>query len=147
MGIPRRNIPAGTQAALWALSSGRCYAPGCVSPIVLEVRPGVYRKNVQVAHIVAVSPGAPRYLNLPGMQRDSFSNLILLCLAHHAEVDDRTDGDRRGGLGAGDEEDDRRCTQHDRVSEATDERAHRTRARREWVATSVTHSVGLTRRS
>ena len=52
-------------AALWTVSNGRCYAPGCIMPVVLEVRPGVYQKNSQVAHIYGIRPGAPRYM--PGM--------------------------------------------------------------------------------
>jgi hypothetical protein len=55
----RARIPAATEAALWALSNGRCYAPGCTSPVVVEVRPGVYRKHPQIAHIRGVR--APRH--------------------------------------------------------------------------------------
>ncbi|WP_446210796.1 hypothetical protein [Micromonospora sp. IBSANI012] len=57
-------------------------------PVVLEVRPGVYRKNAQVAHIYGVRPGAARYRSdLSADERDSFSNLLLLCLGHHEEID------------------------------------------------------------
>ena len=55
----RKRMLAATEAALWALSNGRCYAPGCMAPVVVEVRPGVYRKNAQIAHIRGVR--APRY--------------------------------------------------------------------------------------
>ena len=88
MNEPRYKINAATAAALWALSNGTCYAPGCDTPVVREVRPGVYRKNVQIAHIIGVRPGSARYQEIPRDERDSFSNLILLCLAHHADVDD-----------------------------------------------------------
>lgn len=47
----RRGISPATEAAFWALSNGRCYAPGCTAPVVVEVRAGVYRKNAQIAHI------------------------------------------------------------------------------------------------
>jgi hypothetical protein len=81
-------------AALWTVSNGRCYAPGCLMPVVLEVRPGTYQKNSQVAHIYWVRPGAPRYrADVPTPERDSFANLLLLCLAHHEEVDGK-DGER-----------------------------------------------------
>ncbi|MGA8113914.1 MAG: hypothetical protein WCA46_09655 [Actinocatenispora sp.] len=90
---PRRSIPAATEAALWALSNGRCYAPSCPFPVVYEVRPGVYRKNAQVAHIYGVKPGAPRYCGMPDDERDAFKNLLLLCLAHHGEVDDKKTGE------------------------------------------------------
>lgn len=83
----RRTIAAATEAALWALSSGRCYAPGCVMPVVLEVRPGVYRKNAQVAHVYGVR--GPRYRSdVAASVRDSFANLLLLCYPHHSEIDD-----------------------------------------------------------
>jgi hypothetical protein len=62
------------------------------------VRSGVYKKNAQVAHIVGVKRGAPRYRECRTQEeereRDSFKNLLLLCLPHHAEVDDREYGER-----------------------------------------------------
>ena len=49
-------------------------------PVVLEVRPGVYQKNSQVAHIYGIRPGTPRYRpDMPARERDSFANLLLLC--------------------------------------------------------------------
>jgi hypothetical protein len=89
----RKSIQAATQAALWTISNGKCYAPACPFPVIVEVRPGVYKKNAQIAHISGVR--APRYR--PGMsveERDSSKNLLLLCLAHHAEVDDKKYGER-----------------------------------------------------
>jgi hypothetical protein len=86
------SIPAATDAALWALSNGRCYAPGCMAPVVVEVRTGVYRKNAQIAHIRGVR--APRYD--PALSRAacaSFTNLLILCLPHHGEVDDKKTGE------------------------------------------------------
>jgi hypothetical protein len=86
------SIPAATEAALWALSNGRCYAPGCMAPVVVEVRPSVYRKNAQIAHIRGVR--APRYD--PALSRAacaSFTNLLILCLPHHGEVDDKKTGE------------------------------------------------------
>ena len=88
----RRGISPATEAALWALSNGRCYAPGCTAPVVVEVRPGVYRKNAQIAHIRGVL--APRHdPGLSAVACASFGNLLVLCLPHHAEVDDRTTGE------------------------------------------------------
>jgi hypothetical protein len=91
----RKSLSPAMLAALWTVSNGRCYAPSCTMPVVLEVRPGVYQKNSQVAHIYGIRPGAPRYR--PGMsagERDSFANLLLLCTAHHEEVDG-SDGEAR----------------------------------------------------
>lgn len=91
----RRGIAASVEAALWVISNGRCYGPGCPMPVMFEVRPGVYRKNVQIAHIYGVRPNAPRYtLGMPDSERDAFKNLLLLCLPHHAEVDDRSTGEK-----------------------------------------------------
>ncbi|MGI5268845.1 hypothetical protein ACQEUU_06820 [Nonomuraea sp. CA-218870] len=94
----RRNIHPAIQAALWALSSGHCYSPGCPFPVVVEVRSGIYKKNAQIAHIYAVKPGVPRYrpcrTREEEVERDSFTNLLLVCLAHHAAIDDKTDGER-----------------------------------------------------
>ncbi|MEU8313699.1 hypothetical protein [Micromonospora sp. NPDC049033] len=62
---------------------------------MFETRPGVYRKNVQIAHVYGVRPNAPRYKDgLPDSERDSFRNLLLLCLPHHSEVDDKKTGER-----------------------------------------------------
>ena len=84
----RKGLSAATLAALWTVSNGRCYAPGCMIPVVLEVRPGVYQKNCQVAHIYGVRRDTPRYQeDMSADERDSFANLLLLCLAHHEEVD------------------------------------------------------------
>lgn len=91
----RKSLTPAMLAALWTVSNGRCYAPGCPHPVVFEVRPGEFKKNAQVAHIYGVRPGAPRYRrDLPAEDRDSFENLLLLCLAHHEEVDSK-DGEKR----------------------------------------------------
>lgn len=91
----RKSLSQAMLAALWTVSNGRCYAPGCVMPVVLEVRPGVYQKNSQVAHIYGVRPGTPRYMPvMPAAERDSFANLLLLCTAHHEEVDGKAGEER-----------------------------------------------------
>ncbi|MFE7870062.1 hypothetical protein [Micromonospora humida] len=84
----RKNLPPAMLAALWTVSNGQCYAPNCPMPVVLEVRPGVYQKNSQVAHIYGVKPKSARFQGeMSAEERDSFANLLLLCLAHHEEVD------------------------------------------------------------
>jgi hypothetical protein len=91
----RKGLSPAVLAALWTVSNGRCYAPGCPQPVVFEVRPGHFQKNSQVAHIYGVRPGAQRYrADLPADKRDRFENLLLLCLAHHEEVDGQ-DGEER----------------------------------------------------
>nr|WP_145983069.1 hypothetical protein [Pseudonocardia sp. AL041005-10] len=94
MSDSRSSVPAATQAALWVLSNGNCYAPGCSLPVIHEVRPGVFKKNAQIAHIYGVK--APRKnTTLSVEQRESFANLMLLCLAHHSEIDDKNYGEKR----------------------------------------------------
>ena len=89
----RKHISAATEAALWVLSNGQCYAPGCVSQVVVEVRLGVPRKNAQIAHIRGVS--RPRYdATLTAEECAAFRNLLLLCLPHHSEVDDPKTGEK-----------------------------------------------------
>jgi len=64
-------------------------------PVVVETRPGVYRKNAWVSHIYGVRPHAARYqAGLRQQERDSFTNLLLLCLPHHEEVDDEKTGEQ-----------------------------------------------------
>ncbi|WP_374065866.1 hypothetical protein V5P93_002308 [Actinokineospora auranticolor] len=89
----RQKIQAAIEAALWTLSNGRCYEPHCTAPVVVETRPGVYRKNVQISHIYGVKPDAPRHVKtMSPEERDSFKNLLLLCTPHHADVDDKKTG-------------------------------------------------------
>ncbi|GAA4588615.1 hypothetical protein GCM10023194_40740 [Planotetraspora phitsanulokensis] len=94
----RLTIPAAAQAALWVLSNGRCYAPGCPFPVINEVRPGVFKKNAQIAHIRGVKRGAPRFRECRSeeerRERESFKNLIIVCLSHHSEIDDKKEGEK-----------------------------------------------------
>ena len=64
-------------------------------PVVMEVRPNVYKKNVQAAHVYGVRGKAARHqAGLGAVQRDSFKHMILLCLPHHSAVDDRVTGEQ-----------------------------------------------------
>jgi hypothetical protein len=91
----RKKLSPAMLAALWTVSNGRCYAPGCPHPVVFEVRPGEFQKNAQVAHIYGVRSNAPRYrADMDAEERDSFENLLLLCMPHHEEVDGK-DGEKR----------------------------------------------------
>lgn len=93
MADSRKPVPPATVAALWTLSNGHCYAPGCTTPVVVEVRPGVYRKNAQVAHIHGVRAGR-HVASMNWAQLNAFTNLLLLCLPHHSEVDDKKTGEK-----------------------------------------------------
>jgi hypothetical protein len=92
----RKAVAAAAQAALWVLSSGRCYFPHCAQPVIMMIRPDIYRKNVQIAHIHGVKPDSPRHRpNMPVDERDGFGNLMLMCTPHHSEIDNKTDGATR----------------------------------------------------
>ncbi|MFC4066745.1 hypothetical protein [Actinoplanes subglobosus] len=91
----RGSISAAAQAALWVLSNGRCYYPRCTEPVVKLARLNVYRKNVQIAHIHGVKPESARYKKMPAAERDGFGNLMLMCTPHHAEIDNKRDGETR----------------------------------------------------
>lgn len=75
---------------LWTRSGNMCAFSGCRRPLVIEVeqsgRPAVVS---QECHIVAESPDGPRGQSpLTVEERNSYSNLILLCLEHHKIIDD-----------------------------------------------------------
>lgn len=79
--------PAETRAALAAVSQGPCYFPGCSTPIVVFLgdRPVV---NVEIAHISESEPGRSRYVaGLSATRRNSFDNLLLLCVPHRKTID------------------------------------------------------------
>lgn len=83
----RRSYPSGLLPALAVLSRNSCYWPGCSEPVFRFVgkKPVV---NLQIAHIRAVNPNGPRYApEMTDEERNSFSNLILLCHPHHTIVD------------------------------------------------------------
>ncbi|MDX3188635.1 hypothetical protein PV458_09550 [Streptomyces sp. MN03-5084-2B] len=87
-----RNYSEATKGALFALTT-KCYEPDCTQPSV-SIFGDAPKKNVQIAHIRALSPNGPRYqpAGLPAMgtkERNSFPNLILLCEFHHGIVDSK----------------------------------------------------------
>ncbi|PKW17634.1 HNH endonuclease [Saccharopolyspora spinosa] len=83
----KRNYTAGDRAGLISLSQGSCYWPGCSTPVLVFVK-GRPKINLQIAHIFASSDGGPRAIpDLEEKERDSFTNLILLCKPHHDTVD------------------------------------------------------------
>lgn len=70
---------------LWGKSAGRCAYPGCRDPLITEPKDEVIG---QIAHIVAQSAEGPR--GNPALcerELNAYSNLILLCRKHHAEID------------------------------------------------------------
>lgn len=88
-----RRYSAATEAAIFAMSL-KCYYPGCPVASVSIFKDGTEAKNVQIAHIVAVSPKGPRYRELPEGETNRFTNLILLCTSHHSRVDKKANADK-----------------------------------------------------
>ncbi|MEU5134563.1 hypothetical protein [Streptomyces californicus] len=82
-----RKYTSGTHAALMSLCRGVCYWPGCEESVTRFVD-GEHILNLEIAHIRAVSSGGKRFdpeLSLD--EKNSFSNLLLLCKVHHVRVD------------------------------------------------------------
>lgn len=80
-----RSYSKATEAALFAISV-KCYYPDCQVPSVSFFGDGE-AKNVDIAHIRAISPDGPRYKKTAKAEANSFDNLILLCKLHHRMVD------------------------------------------------------------
>jgi hypothetical protein len=74
---------------LWGLSASRCAFPDCRQELVEETSDGEGAVLVgQEAHIVAQSSDGPRGISdLSATERDSYSNLILVCSRHHIVID------------------------------------------------------------
>lgn len=75
-----------TRRRLWARSGNLCAI--CRTLLVREDADGERGALIgQEAHIIARSPGGPRYEPLEVTRRDSYDNLVLLCANDHREVD------------------------------------------------------------
>jgi polyhydroxyalkanoate synthesis regulator phasin len=86
MSVSEREYPSGVKAALFTLSRGTCYFPGCTEPVVLFEGDGMPILRLEIAHINGVRGKRQRYDELL-QEPNGFSNLILLCVAHHKLVD------------------------------------------------------------
>ncbi|MFB7998803.1 hypothetical protein ACFC4G_38995 [Streptomyces sp. NPDC056002] len=82
-----RKYTAGTHAALMSLCRGFCYWPGCEEPVTKFVD-GEHILNLEIAHIRAVSSGGKRFDPTMSLdEKNTFTNLLLLCKVHHVRVD------------------------------------------------------------
>ena len=69
---------------LWGRAANRCAFPNCR----IELTPDGRSVLGEIAHIVAMSTSGPRGNNeLSPVDRDDYSNLLLLCPTHHALID------------------------------------------------------------
>jgi hypothetical protein len=79
-----REPSQATIKRLFALSNNNCAFPGCILPIISETGTITGR----ICHIKAKSPLGPRYdSNQSDEDRNTASNLILLCAHHHDIID------------------------------------------------------------
>lgn len=73
---------------LWGRAANRCAL--CRQELVKDEREKDAASVIgDEAHIVARSPGGPRFRTLAPADLHSYSNLILLCKIHHKQVDDQ----------------------------------------------------------
>jgi hypothetical protein len=84
----RRVYRSAVEKALFQLSRGRCYYPGCPEPTLRMIQ-GEPVVNVTICHICAHDENGPRSVRSMTLeQKRSFSNLILCCIVHSKVIDD-----------------------------------------------------------
>jgi len=89
----RATISDKTRLKLWVTAGGRCEYAGCNKPLLSDLLTYKDLNAADVAHILAVSPGGPRF----DAERSSegtkdLANLMLLCQDHHRLIDEDVDG-------------------------------------------------------
>jgi DNA (cytosine-5)-methyltransferase 1 len=96
-GSNRGSVPAAVLKAIVARDGGECRYPECPQGrLVTQTTNGEWVFTGEIAHIRAVSPGGPRHdPSYTKAMLNATSNLLVLCLQHHAEVD-RHNPDRYG---------------------------------------------------
>ncbi|MFF4893439.1 hypothetical protein [Micromonospora chersina] len=83
----RGSVKERIKRALFGMSRGHCYAPGCaVRVLVVEQGQPVFVG--EIAHIVAAEPNGPRG-DETCADTEAFSNLLVLCGEHHKIIDNR----------------------------------------------------------
>jgi len=77
--VATRTYAPTTREALFLLSRGNCYAPGCKNRII-EWAGGRWVSRADVAHIHGLNKRSRRYdESIPVPDRNNFKNLLLLC--------------------------------------------------------------------
>lgn len=75
------------QKILWARAAGRCSFPDCRVLLTLDKELGVSTLGA-MCHIVGENEGAARWKSgFTEEERDSYSNLVLMCSHHHDTID------------------------------------------------------------
>ncbi|MEL6912042.1 MAG: SAVED domain-containing protein [Cyanobacteria bacterium J06598_4] len=92
--MARPKISDKVRLKLWTKSAGRCQFRGCNEPLYRDDKTYAQMNRAYIAHIVAHSPDGPRGDEKLSPQLDKeFSNLMLLCDAHHRLIDDPSNED------------------------------------------------------
>lgn len=92
--MSKTSIPAQVKLKLWIKSGGRCQFRGCNEPLYRDNLTQTQMNRAYIAHIVADSPDGPRGdEKLSQSLAKEFSNLLLLCDAHHRLIDDKSKED------------------------------------------------------
>lgn len=82
-----RDYTVGVERKLYRVARGTCYYPECGRPIMINVDESPVC-DVEIAHIRGAEEGSARYdKTMTDAERAAFTNLILLCSAHHKMVD------------------------------------------------------------
>ncbi|MGO4806531.1 RES domain-containing protein [Arthrobacter sp. 2MCAF15] len=91
MPASKRKYPPRAIKLLWALSAGRCAFPGCRLPCIAgpPEEDDDYAIIGDIAHIFPHSPDGPRAWEpySEDLDRNSYSNWILLCKNDHGRID------------------------------------------------------------
>ena len=91
MVIERKRLKTTLKCLLWGIAGGRCEFKGCNKPLYVHDVTGDIENLAENAHIHAVSPGGARYLKLNDKDKDSITNLMLVCPACHTVFDRNPD--------------------------------------------------------
>src|SRR5687767_15907043 len=82
------SVPKQVRVKLWVSAGGRCQYDGCNAALWRDDVTLTSMNRSYVAHIVADKPDGPRgHPTLSEQLAGEFSNLMLLCDAHHRLID------------------------------------------------------------
>ncbi len=85
---PSVAISSRDQKILWSRSAGRCSIGDCRRPLTFDAADGSSKTLGEMCHIVGEKESSPRGKScLTDKERNSYSNLILLCGYHHTMID------------------------------------------------------------
>lgn len=86
------NLTEPKKLILMGICGGKCEFRGCNYSVVEDLLTGAAGNFSNYAHIIASSSNGPRGdKKLSGQLSDDVSNIMVLCMMHHKEVDDNPD--------------------------------------------------------